>query len=301
MTSQHDSDARRPLPGERGATDGTTIMDSSTKRTALFTPILTLCLAFPASAYDWKWSVGLHDMVVPEASSQTLGINGGISVSHLSGRGTLFSGSLNLLVDNDKDDLDPDHIPVWWTTELAWQRRVHEISPASKLSWVVDVDARRNTVSSVEFEQKFFPSIVYDYAGGSVDAGLKAGIGYFRLEIDDDVPKARGYARGDFTNETGAGTLAGRLGCGLGSSSHISFRAQTWASGSSWLENEAELLVSHDMTIGGRQGTLVLRGEYSTWNLDEYSPAAAAPGEAYLPILPWNDDLLVRLYFVMPW
>jgi hypothetical protein len=54
------------------------------------------------------------------------------------------------------------------------------------------------------------------------------------------------------------------------------------------------------MSIGGRAGTLVLSVEYFEYNLDNFSPSATPPGSEPLPILPWNDDLLVRAYFEMP-
>ena len=78
--------------------------------------------------------------------------------------GRHFVGSADLFADRDKDDLDPDHIPIRWDVHLGtdgefWQGdRTH-------LGWTANFDTRMNTVSSVEREMTALPAIVGRYDG----------------------------------------------------------------------------------------------------------------------------------------
>jgi hypothetical protein len=259
-----------------------------------------LILTLPAAASDWGWSLGLHDFVVPDESSHTPGIGAGLFVEHAFPSGMIFNGSFDLFVDYDTDELDPDHIPVWWQTELALKKSFADASPSTKLSWVIDATAKRNTASTLEFNTDAMAGVVVDYDGGALDASLKGLLGHYRLEMDDDLPAERGYSRDDLIVSTGAYSIGAEVGFDLGAKTRLSARAQQWASDERWLERQAEVGLTHGMSIGGRAGTLVVSGEYFEYNLDNFSPSMTTQGSEPLPILPWDDDLLVRVYFEMP-
>jgi len=55
------------------------------------------------------------------------------------------------------------------------------------------------------------PGISVDYDTENTGAGLAAFVGLYYLEIDDDIPKTRGYGRSDY----GHGTGDGRCPCGI--------------------------------------------------------------------------------------
>ena len=74
--------------------------------------------ASTASADEWQYWVGVHDFKVPDVDSHTYGVTGGVSVDKQTKSGTHLVGSVDLFLDRDKDDLDPDHIPIRWDVHL---------------------------------------------------------------------------------------------------------------------------------------------------------------------------------------
>jgi hypothetical protein len=70
-------------------------------------------------------------------------------------------------------------------------------------------------------------------------ASAQASAGWFFLEIDDDVPKARGYVReerGAFRNSTLGYSLAADLTLKLGSSFRPTARRGQWWDSHDWVE-----------------------------------------------------------------
>ena len=112
------------------------------------------------------------------------------------------------LLGSDTDHLDPDHIPVWWETDLGIDDKFWNGSREMFIGWVVGQETRMNTVSSIERQLHLLPAITGGFAGDSVQASLKGGIGYNFLEIDDDAPRLRGYDRTNLRQTTSAGALA---------------------------------------------------------------------------------------------
>lgn len=130
----------------------------------VFAVLLLACAAGAGEAAERRYSIGVHDFAVPDADSHTCGISGGVSVEKRTETGRHLVGSVDLFVDHDKDDLDPDHIPIWWQIHLAtdgdlWQAaRTH-------VGWTADVNTRMNTVSSVERQIIALPAITARYDG----------------------------------------------------------------------------------------------------------------------------------------
>ena len=93
-----------------------------------FAVLLLAGAAGAADADEWRYWFGAHDFAVPDVGSRTYGITGGVSVDTQTKAGRHFVGSLDLFVDHDKDELDPDHIPIRWDLHLGsdgklWQGR----------------------------------------------------------------------------------------------------------------------------------------------------------------------------------
>ncbi|AQS37928.1 hypothetical protein Sps_02776 [Shewanella psychrophila] len=274
---------------------------------ALKSPTLilsVLCVSsvstFSAQALDWRIAFGGHDIIVEQADSHTLGAGATFSLSHLMQSNILLTGSLDVFVDHDKDKLDPDHIPIWFSSNFMVKGELLRLSHDSSLQWEVEANSRRNTVSSVEKQLKLFPSISYEYDTEAFFAGVKAGVGYYSLEIDDDVPRMRGYDRGDFQNKTGAYTLAADTRLALGSSFDLSAKIQHWNDGNEWLENRYSVALNYDSNTWVKGSLFVVSVEHTEYNLDPYAKVALDDSD-YLPILPWDNDTLVRVYIDMPW
>lgn len=261
---------------------------------------LSLIGSFNAEALDWRIAFGAHDTFVEQVDSHTFGAGASFSLSHVTESNILLTGALDIFIDHDKDKLDPDHIPVWFSSDYMAKGELFELSPNSAFHWEVELSGRRNTVSSVEKQMKLFPSIGYEYRSKAFDAGLKAGGGYYFLEIDDDVPRMRGYDRGDFQNKTGAYTLAGDTRIALGTSFDLSAKAQHWNDGSEWLENRYSVALSYDSNSWVEDSVFIMSVEHTEYNLDPYAKVSLDDPD-YLPILPWDNDTLVRVYIDMPW
>jgi hypothetical protein len=131
----------------------------------------------------------------------------------------------------------------------------------------------------------------------TVDASL--GYGYHYLVIDDDVPRERGYDRDDLKNHAWAFTPALEASLQLTQYFKLSGRAQEWHDGSTWLETKYFAALDWDLSRVLPYADLTFSVEATEYNISLYAPTGKPPG--YLPILPWNDDRLVKLSANVKW
>jgi hypothetical protein len=258
--------------------------------------LLFALVACPGQAVaEWQYWIGIHDFEVPDVSSHTYGIAGGASFDERPGGDWHYFGDLDLFWDHDKDHLDPDHIPIWWQAHIGTDGQLLKFSRQFHLDWTADLNTRANTVSSIERQFSALPALALRYDGENVEASLKGGVGYWFLEIDDDAPRERGYDRDDLRNTTFAESLGGHVGFNLGKSFKLVGRAQEWWDGSTWLYTHYAGEVHFALDHRDEHSEIVLDAEVNEYNLDMYNK----PGQ--IPVLPWNDDLLIRLFFVTKW
>jgi len=243
-----------------------------------------------AHADEWRYWLGLHDFNVPDVDSHTYGVFVGASVDKQTKSGRHFVASADVFADRDKDDLDPDHIPIRWDVHAGTDGEFWQGSH-THLGWTANFDTRMNTVSSVEREMTALPAIVGRYEGNFLRTSLKTGAGWFFLEIDDDVPKTRGYERGEFRNSTFAYTVAADVSIRLGDCCKIAGMAQEWWDSDVSLQTQYQAALHFDAGHWRKDSELMLSVDHYEYNLDPYQNPGA------LPILPWNDDFLVRLLF----
>ncbi|WP_299804116.1 hypothetical protein [uncultured Shewanella sp.] len=257
-------------------------------------------LSTSSQAADWRIAFGAHDTIVDQADSQTFGLHGGFFIEHRTQWDLLWKAELDIFIDDDKDKLDPDHIPIWFQSAFSVDGNLYRFSDLMNLQWQVTLKGKSNTVSSIERQIKLFPGIVARFDNESVYAGFEIAAGYYMLEIDDDVPRERGYDRGDFQNKTGAYSVAFDTRLPLGDWFDIYAAAQTWNDGGDWLENKVSTEVSYhsDGWVDGSE--IKLRVEHTEYNLDPYDNRDKNSPD-YKPILPWDRDTLVRIYVDMPW
>ena len=91
-----------------------------------------------AHADEWRYWLGLHDFNVPDVDSHTYGVFVGASVDKQTKSGRHFVASADVFADRDKDDLDPDHIPIRWDVHVGtdgefWQGSPHASGLDGKL------------------------------------------------------------------------------------------------------------------------------------------------------------------------
>lgn len=254
--------------------------------------------ACAADAVDWRYSMGLHDLAVPDVGSDTFGINASASVDMRTAAGRHYFGSADLFVDRDRDHLDPDHIPVWWMLHAGTDGTWLALGGNGHLGWTADADTRMNTTSSIERQIKLLSAVVLGYGGDAVQASLLAGVGWFFQEIDDDAPKERGFTREGLRHTTVAESWGGKVAARLGGGWSLSGSARQWRDGDEWLETEygAQLHLAADRWFKASGSEFVLSVEVHEYNLDPYPHSAQ--GSA---VLDWNDDLLIRLSCSLPW
>ena len=264
-----------------------------------FAALLFAPAASAGMAEDWRYSIGVHDFVVPDANSHTYGLNGGGSMDKRTDSGLHLFGSFDIFLDVDRDHLDSDHILLrgefhfgsdgdWWRSN-----RMH-------VGWTADVDTKENTVSAIERQITAFPAFVAGYDGQAFQASLEAGAGWFFLELDDDAPREQGYDRNTLVNSTFAYAATARLTLRLGESWTLSGRARGWWDGHRSLESQYQAVLRVDARswLGGgslKQPALLLSADYYKYNLDVYNRPDPPP------ILHWNEDLTIRLSLEARW
>lgn len=258
--------------------------------------VLGLSVIHPATnAVDWALMYGVHDTFVRDENSDTLGADIGIAVSAITDSGIMMDGSLTLFGDYDHDELDPDYSPYWHKADAQIKRELYQLTPTIGLDWLARFDGKQNTVSAVEKQSKLFAGIGAHYETSTFNLGLKAFVGYYNLEIDDDVPQTRGYPTDDLKYDATAYSVLADGQIKLNTKTLGYIRLQQYRDNNQWLENQCELTVSYDSTEWIKGSTLYMSSEYTKYNLGPYHK------EGLASVLPWDSDTLFRIYMKVPW
>jgi hypothetical protein len=270
----------------------TDVIDIKTRTVRLAFAALALVLASGAAqAAQWKYSLGVHDMVVRDVDSTTLGIGGHAEVDDVTEAGKHRYAEFDVYLDHDEDHLDPDHIPVWWETNLGIDSEFWKGSRNMYLGWVVEFDSRMNTVSSIERQVHLLPAVRFGFAGNAAQASLEAGVGYNFLEIDDDAPRLRGYDRTNLRQTTSAGAVAADAKFRVGKSWEVFGHAEDWEDSDDWIQTQYVAGFHVAAERWGKGSQVGFSVEYNEYNLDRYS----TPGLP--PVLGWDDDVYYKLDF----
>lgn len=284
------------------------------KKNSFYLPALILfnfsMVTSTAYAIDWNLSYGVHDFIVPDAApleaapngddSHTYGVDVGFYAEHTTPSDILLRGSYTIYFDYDQDELDPDHLPVWFMFNFNAKGRLYQNDRHIVSDWLIDINAKRNTVSSIEKQFKFYPGIRAAYETEKFDLGIKLSIGQYALEIDDDVPKMRGYERRDMNMYTEARSVMIDTRIAFGKSTTLTATAQSWNSIDEWLENQYRLSLEYDSNGWIKDSVFTVSFERTVYNLDNFA-YMDTNDPAYVPILPWDEDMLIRAYIIVPW
>lgn len=262
------------------------------------------CVCVQASGGEWRIGGGIHSFIVPQANSDTFGINATITYESTSETELHNLFQYDLYKDFDHDELDPDHIPIWWRIHYLWERPFKQLSPDWTLWGAAEVRTRMNTVSCIERQIDAYPSLSARYEGNALHTSLELGGGYFFLEIDDDVPKERGYQRGDFKHKTLAAVFTANATLDLSKNSQLFGEFRNWTDSDGWLENQFRAELHVDVAKLHRDSELILGAETFYYNLDPYLPSGNETNPEtgdYIPILPWDHDVMVRASIKTAW
>ena len=77
-------------------------------------------LTAKAEGTDWRIAFGGHNTIVEQVDSHTLGAHAGFFVEHVTESNISWKGNIDIFIDDDKDKLDPDHIPIWFQPLGQW-------------------------------------------------------------------------------------------------------------------------------------------------------------------------------------
>lgn len=281
-------------------------------RVILYSKLLasTLCLtSLSAYAFERGINIGISDFIVPDitpnpiydgTTSRTFGINAGVSFKHTFIEDIVVGGSADFFIEHDKDHLDPDHIPLWHKLQLYSFGPVHKVSKKTDLKWLVDISDKENTVSGIEREIKSFFGLGINSQNEGSHIAFNVYTGFFYLEFDDDVPgRYAGYERLDLDDGTPA--ISTKLEGSIKLSDKFTFSgsATNWSNmkeDTQWLENELMAEINYASGDWIKDSTVHLSVTHTHYNLDVHYREALGK-----PILPWDKDILVRLYVSLPW
>lgn len=266
-----------------------------------YKPLLLLTWGFtlPLYAADWKMNLGAHDFFVAQENSHTFGAGIGFFVSHTTSNDILLSANFDTFLDVDVDQLDEDHIPIWFTSKLLSKGAITALSENTSLNWLMTFDSKTNTVSSIEQQFKVMPGLNLEYSSSAFSIGSALLAGYYFLEIDDDVPKQRGYSRHDLQNKSAAISLSADIRFALTESLQMTAYVQQWHDGDIWLENQYAISLSYNSNLWITDSKIIVSAEHTKYNLDPYdNQSQNAPD--YQPILAWDNDTMIRAYINFP-
>jgi len=275
------------------------------------TSLLTACLvAVPLSAKNIYMSAGAHDFVVqniqddgalghiPSGDSHTLGLNLGIWAEHTTSSGINILAKAEAFLDRDKDELDPDHYPVWFDFLVDVDGIMSQINQHNYIAWYIYMDNKQNTVSCVEREVRQQLGLGWVYKKESFDIALNAYAGFYYIEIDDDTPVARGYNRQELDDGEAANTLEIEGNYRFSSDFDIYGRMRHYAANTGFeeLEENYELQLNYHPTQSSflYDGVaLHLKVKYIQYNFDRFNIHS-------VDMLPWDNDMLIQAYATIP-
>lgn len=254
------------------------------------------CIPSLINAIDWSMTYGVHDFFVREKSSHTFGADLGIGIiaEKTTDSGTHLNGSFTAFLANDQDKLDPDYEPIWYQMDVQAAGELYPLTSNSGFDWLIKFDGKVNTPSGIEQQLKLFGGFDAHYTTSAIKVSLKSLVGYYFLEIDDDVPRLHGYDTGDLQNKTTAYSIMADSKIKLNSKMNAYARIQQYRHDDQWLENQYELMINHDVMQWIQNSTLTLSAQHTKYNLATYQRTGLTP------ILPWNSDTLIRLYLSVP-
>jgi hypothetical protein len=270
----------------------------------------SLLLCSSLSAMDFETSVGVHDFVVSDivddvpqdgissGTSHTLGANIALYVKHTTHENINMLAKAEVFFDYDKDNLDPDHIPIWFSFLIDIDGDIYKINENHKFKWYILADNRQNTVSCVEREVRQHIGVGYTYKNGGLDLNLNAYSGFYYIEIDDDTPVARGYERQQMDDGEASNVFQFEGSYSFNSSWNIYFNAKRYSAntGMERLEDNYELHLQYKGAYKLADGsTLNLKIKNVQYDLDRFTDESIG-----VAILPFDNDTLIQAYVTVP-
>jgi len=261
------------------------------------------------SAVTYEASVGVHDFIVtdietggvPEhikdGTSHTLGLNVALWVKHTTDKNIHILGKAETLFDRDKDELDADHIPIWFDFLLDIDGPLYTLNENNHLLWYVYLDNKQNTVSCIEREIRQHVGLGYAYTNNKFMAAFNAYAGFYYIEIDDDTPVARGYGREDTDDGEASHVIEFETSYQFTDNFSVYAYAKRYAMNTGGEALEDDFLVQFDYKnadfLNDNVG-LHFKVRYINYDFDRFNKKGLPP------MLPWDNETLVQAYATIP-
>ena len=268
-----------------------------------------LVFTFSLSAWQFNTTAGLHDFIVADiqddvakdgiqaGTSHTFGANVALYASHTTNADIHLFAKAEIFWDNDKEHLDPDHIPFWFDSLFQADGPVYAFDEHHSFRWQILADNKQNTVGCIERQVRQHIGMAYAYRKGNFTLDTALYAGFYYIEYDDDTPIARGYERMQLDDGEGSNILSFDASYRW-KQVRVSgyFRRYGANAGGEWLESEAQLLLSckaDDWLTPGATINLKLRS--SLYDIERfYIP------DIGVPVLPFDNSTLVQTYITLP-
>lgn len=256
-----------------------------------FMSVLFIALGTIANAnpLKLKYSFGANNFVVDDVN--TFGVNGGIHVGYFPNETTYHKGKFETFVEYDDEELDPDHIPVWFSAKYRFSTEFISINEFLSLNGVVNFDWKMNTVSSIEQYLKTGAGVTLPMEYGSLELVPKVLAGTYYLEIDDDVPKSRGFSRSDLDVGYRSAYMYGAdLTLNMTNNLSLGINYEEWHDGDDWLEENIIFALTY---VEENKYDVMFSVENTNYNLTEFRKNGT-------DVLPWNEDTLFKFVLSIP-
>jgi len=281
-------------------------------KSSVLTAALLLGGTTSLNALEWGMVTGAHDFVVPSivndsnndgissGDSHTIGLNVGMYLNHTNDYGVNFLAKGEAFLDYDKDELDPDHIPVWFKFVVGANGPMITFNDNHSFKWAVVMDNKQNTVSCIEREIRQNYGVGYDFKAGGFTLDLNMYLGFYYIEIDDDTPVNRGYTR----NQTDDGEASHMFEFAMSYEFNknwfigASIKDYSTNAGSENLETDYNALFSYKSDWWGKGTSLNLNVEYNDYDLSRFTLDNSDTNGR--PILPFSEDILIQAYVTIP-
>jgi len=279
-------------------------------KVAALSSLAILLLPASLSALEYELSLGAHDLVVQNivndiaadgieaGTSHTLGVNSALYVKHTTANNIKILAKAEVFLDYDRDHLDPDHIPVWFDFLIDVHGPLYTINESNLLQWYIVMDNRQNTVSCIEREVRQHIGLGYQSTLSKLVVGTNLYTGFYYIEMDDDTPVARGYTRQN--TDDGEASLVLELSAQYDFTKDLSLslnaKKYVATGGFETLEDNLEALVTYkNISMFGDATALHFKAKYIKYDLERfYLPSVG------VPILPFDNDMLIQTYMTFP-
>jgi len=243
------------------------------------------------ASIDWRWRLGLTNFRVED--SNTFGVGVAVKGLYETAHGVQMKLFLSTIVDNDRDHLDPDHIPVWFKNYFRAEKALVTFGRDFSLAATLDLNHKMNTVSSIEQSADLMPGIKLDFDAAKIGLFAKFSAGGYYLEIDDDLPEIYSdYRREDLANSEFAWSQEYHARWSITERFIVNGKYKDFRNtDGETLETREKLKLSFRLNPHQLVAFAVEKTEY---NLEQFTRSA---GDNGLQVLPFNQDTFYQAYF----